>query len=86
MFSANLVNVAVGRPATQSSTSGLAPAFYAVDGIAITNGPHARCSCTTNSENPWWKVDLISTYRVDDVAVIPCRQCMCLNILETKPQ
>ncbi|MFK4083638.1 PKD domain-containing protein [Kribbella sp. NPDC020789] len=62
-------NLARGKTATQSSTSGTAVAARAVDGN--TNGVFANGSVTqTNlSTQPWWQVDLGSAAAVSTVTV-----------------
>ncbi|GAB3838234.1 hypothetical protein GCM10028799_78530 [Kribbella italica] len=62
-------NLARGKAATQSSTSGTAVAARAVDGN--TNGVFASGSVTqTNlSTQPWWQVDLGSAAAVSTVTV-----------------
>ncbi|WP_344175352.1 PKD domain-containing protein [Kribbella lupini] len=62
-------NLARGKTATQSSTSGSAVAARAVDGN--TNGVFANGSVTqTNlSTQPWWQVDLGSAAAVSTVTV-----------------
>ncbi|KAK2177414.1 hypothetical protein NP493_600g04021 [Ridgeia piscesae] len=64
------MNIAEGRPAKQSSTTGKAVGLYAVDGNVDGLGVYGECSVTRESSNPWWKVDLGKTYRVDNVVVI----------------
>ena len=62
-----MVNLlAVNRSASQSSTAGLFAAWKAYD-----NTP--RCSSTTESIAPWWKVDLGDMYTVHDVLVERCQ-------------
>ena len=64
------MNVAEGRPAQQSSIMGKANASFAVDGNVDGLGIYGECSVTSESLNPWWKVDLGKLYRVDDVVVV----------------
>jgi hypothetical protein len=71
----DVVNVALGRPASQSSTwsdaqCGNAVAARAVDGNA--DGRHfTTCSVaiTNNQVQPWWRVDLGSVYPIARVEV-----------------
>ncbi|XP_030324313.1 uncharacterized protein LOC103526233 [Calypte anna] len=52
-------NLALRRPATQSSTSGRAgDAINAVDGNRDGNWLHGSCSQTQREPEPWWTVDL----------------------------
>lgn len=66
-------NLALGKPATQSSTytggDGTGPAARAVDGN--TDGQFANGSVShTNAEsNPWWQVDLGSAVTVNEIEV-----------------
>ena len=64
------MNIAEGRPAKQSSIMGKANASFAVDGNVDGLGIYGECSVTSESSNPWWKVDLGKLYRVDDVVVV----------------
>lgn len=69
-------NVAVGKPAMQSSIFPLGVGSYAasqaVDGqrIAVPFGVGSSCACTNNDVHKWWMVDLRATYLVTDVAVL----------------
>lgn len=52
-------NLALRRPAVQSSSSGLAGgAINAVDGSRDGHWQHGSCSQTQLEEEPWWRVDL----------------------------
>ena len=66
-----LQNVAVGKPATQSSPYERGSADHAVDGNGDGNYDHESCTHTGNSHsgdnNPWWRVDLQEVYRVHKV-------------------
>ena len=53
-----LLNMALGRPATQSSTDGAAAAGRAVDGNTNGNASAGSVSNTTSTAQPWWDVDL----------------------------
>ena len=54
------------RSTSQSSTAGLLAAWMA-------QTSH-RCSSTTESIDPWWKVDLGDMYTVHDVVVERCQR------------
>jgi hypothetical protein len=54
----NLINLALGKPATQSSTSHTAPARRAVDGNKNSNFTKYSCTHTYTTTSPWWRVDL----------------------------
>ncbi|XP_060070826.1 fucolectin-6-like [Ylistrum balloti] len=69
-------NVAKGKPAVQSSTfppfQGSYVASKAVDGsrYPVAFQPDDSCSCTGKTTLEWWRVDLLDTYLVTDVAVL----------------
>ncbi|XP_074757225.1 uncharacterized protein LOC141958275 [Athene noctua] len=69
-------NVALGRPAAQSSvldaTSG---AGNAVDGNRDGNWEHGSCAHTAEEEEPWWRVDLGRRHAVHAVVVKNRRDC-----------
>ncbi|XP_074658283.1 matrilin-1-like isoform X2 [Tubulanus polymorphus] len=63
------VNIARGKPATQSSTyTRWYPASKAVDGLTRN---HRDCSITRNEpkSDPWWQVDLQNTFLVGKIAI-----------------
>lgn len=62
-------NVAIRGKATQSSLYGSGFAFNAIDGNR--NGVYGDGSCTHTQAkiNPWWRVDLLKTYKVFSVTV-----------------
>nr|XP_025044466.1 uncharacterized protein LOC106732561 isoform X2 [Pelodiscus sinensis] len=66
-------NLALGRPATQSSTlantTGQAVAGRAVDGKHDGKLEQGSCSQTQRDMEPWWNVDLVSRYSVSMVIV-----------------
>ena len=62
---ADNVNLALGRPASQSSQSGSYQASNAVDGNAVDD---TSCSITSDTDNqPWWKVVLANVSWVTHV-------------------
>jgi hypothetical protein len=65
----NFVNLALNKPATQSSTIGNAEAKFAVDGS--TDGDFARGSVTHTSQEPnaWLEVDLGHSQRIDAIRI-----------------
>jgi hypothetical protein len=68
------LNLASGRPATQSSTAFGGSASRAVDGT--TNGQWSGNSVThTNLEAAWWQVDLGKSYRVGRVSIFNRTDC-----------
>nr|XP_014433017.1 uncharacterized protein LOC102447856 isoform X1 [Pelodiscus sinensis]XP_025044467.1 uncharacterized protein LOC102447856 isoform X1 [Pelodiscus sinensis]XP_025044468.1 uncharacterized protein LOC102447856 isoform X1 [Pelodiscus sinensis] len=66
-------NLALGRPATQSSThkddTGKAEPGRAVDGNRDGNYKQGSCSLTKLENEPWWNVDLGSRHSVSMVIV-----------------
>jgi hypothetical protein len=64
-------SIAVGKPATQSSTAWGGVAERAVDGD--TNGSWSGGSVTHTAEDgspePWWQVDLGETVDIDEIAI-----------------
>ena len=71
-------NIAVNKPAYQSSNrvSSVESAGRAVDGnrntLFISGG---SCTHTVQELNPWWAVDLQSTYRVNSVKLTNRGDC-----------
>uniref|UniRef100_A0ABM0MTL4 Pentraxin fusion protein-like n=1 Tax=Saccoglossus kowalevskii TaxID=10224 RepID=A0ABM0MTL4_SACKO len=71
-----LVNVAIGKTATQSSDwSASYPASNAVDGNTNTNWNSGSCTSTKDNQNAWWKVDLGGNYLVHEVIVTNRLDC-----------
>lgn len=62
-------NISLGKVATQSSTDFGAFAERAVDGNTDGNWYNSSLSCTLNENNPWWKVDLGSDYKISNIVV-----------------
>eukprot|EP00105_Crassostrea_gigas_P035975 XP_019920123.1 PREDICTED: fucolectin-like [Crassostrea gigas] len=66
-----LPNIAIGKPAKQSSTKLDYNAAYAVDGIRETNFLVHECTYTANGNtNPWWMVDLQAVYTITSVRIL----------------
>ncbi|XP_019622326.1 PREDICTED: uncharacterized protein LOC109468525 [Branchiostoma belcheri] len=63
------VNLALNRPATQSSTDFKGDPGRAVDGNRNPIYGRKSCSHTAMERDPWWRVDLGSSQRVDRVVV-----------------
>jgi hypothetical protein len=59
-------NLALGRPATQSSTL-YTSAAVAVDGNRDGNFANASVTHTSNTFQPWWQVDLGSVQNLDSI-------------------
>ena len=78
----NQVNLAVYKPAFQSSTLKLEdgseyPANLAVDGIHNAVFSAGHCTHTTQEENPWWMVDLQAETEVSSVTITNREDCCC---------
>ncbi|XP_052694982.1 fucolectin-like [Crassostrea angulata] len=64
-----LSNIALGKPATQSTT--YYNASYAVDGNRGTDSFVDKCTVTRKGDsNPWWRVDLQAVYNITSVRII----------------
>ena len=64
------VNLAAGKPATQSSTANGGLASRAVDGNTDGAWSHGSVTHTTeNTSQPWWQVDLQSVQEVGTVTL-----------------
>lgn len=62
-------NIASRGVATQSSQYSDASPDKAIDGNSDTNWNHGSCSTTQNYISPWWRLDLLDTYKIDTVTV-----------------
>mgnify|MGYP000918275301 CR=1 FL=1 len=62
-------NMAVGKPALQSSTSGSYSADRACDGNTDGNLYNGSVSHTTRDYQPWWEVDLEAIREIGDIDV-----------------
>eukprot|EP00105_Crassostrea_gigas_P010092 XP_011425251.1 PREDICTED: fucolectin-1 [Crassostrea gigas] len=66
-------DIALGKPATQSSTFDPFIAKYAVDGNRGTDFIKDMCSHTADADidtNPWWLVDLQAVYYIKTVRIL----------------
>jgi hypothetical protein len=61
--------VAIGRPATQSSTYSTASANLAVDGNTNGNFGSGSVSHTNSTTNAWWQVDLGARYALTNITL-----------------
>ncbi|XP_041419572.1 fucolectin [Xenopus laevis] len=74
-------NLALHGRATQSSTyynyniGYLALAANSNDGNLDSNYYHGSCSITGNDESPWWRVDLLQSYKISQVVVTNRGDC-----------
>ncbi|XP_019622324.1 PREDICTED: LOW QUALITY PROTEIN: uncharacterized protein LOC109468522 [Branchiostoma belcheri] len=78
---ASTTNIALNRPATQSSTAYEGAPGRAVDGNTSPAYSSNSCTHTRNTRNPWWRVDLGSSLCVDRVVVTNRKDC-CSDRLE----
>lgn len=66
-----LPNIALGKPAVQSSTSSSYGAECAVDGNRGTDLVKDKCAHTEEGDkNPWWRVDLQAVYSITSVRML----------------
>ena len=62
------INVALGKPASQSSTSNSKHvASKAVNGILMSDMD--RCISTKSQYGAWWQVDLVAVYEIHTVVI-----------------
>ena len=64
------MNVALGKPTTQSSTFPSAFPSLAVDGNTSPNFGVGSCTATNNEMQPWWQVDLGMEYNIFAVDLV----------------
>ncbi|XP_063055996.1 uncharacterized protein LOC134449818 [Engraulis encrasicolus] len=62
-------NVALRGKATQSDLHSFRVASNAIDGNRDGVYDHGSCTCTKPHLNPWWRVDLLQTYKVFSVII-----------------
>ena len=77
-LTANLTNVALGKPASQyPETTHRAWAGIAVDGIDHTNFLEGYCTHTAEHgpNKPWWSVDLGGDFLVVAVSILNRGDC-----------
>lgn len=66
-----LTDIAMGKPATQSSTFETNVADHAVDGDRGTDLIENTCSHTDIKDfNPWWRVDLQAVFYIIKVRIL----------------
>ncbi|CAH2245454.1 Hypothetical predicted protein [Pelobates cultripes] len=69
-------NIALRGRATQSSVySYLNVAINAIDGNQDPNFYHGSCSCTNADVSPWWRVDLLSEYKISKIVITNRGDC-----------
>uniref|UniRef100_A0A8C7PMT3 Si:ch211-215k15.4 n=1 Tax=Oncorhynchus mykiss TaxID=8022 RepID=A0A8C7PMT3_ONCMY len=62
-------NVALRGKATQSSLHGFGFAYNAIDGNRDNAMEHGSCTHTSGDLNPWWRLDLLNTYKVFSITI-----------------
>ncbi len=67
-ISASLINVAVGKPASQSSLSEWSSAMDAGNAVSGTFPPGFAFH-TDFEDHPWWQVDLLAVYPIEEIVV-----------------
>nr|XP_034315509.1 fucolectin-1-like [Crassostrea gigas] len=66
-----LLELALDKPAIQSSTFDVYYAQYAVDGNRGTDLFEDKCAHTGGNDiNPWWMVDLVAVYSITSVRIL----------------
>ncbi|XP_078496922.1 pentraxin fusion protein-like isoform X2 [Lissotriton helveticus] len=68
-------NVALAGQSYQSSTLGMATPDQANDGSLTNTNETGKCAHTQHEMEPWWTVDLMSSYKVFSVAVTVPADC-----------
>ncbi|XP_075937469.1 fucolectin-like [Anarhichas minor] len=68
-------NIARVGKVTQSSTAYNAIASRAIDGNRASNYFKNSCTHTRNQVKPWWRLDLLKTYKVDTVTITNRKDC-----------
>ena len=68
-------NLALDKPAWQSSTVGNHVAVKALDGNTRPNLWHDSCTHTMHDDNPWWIVDLQSEHVITEVQITNRLDC-----------
>uniref|UniRef100_A0A669E209 Uncharacterized LOC100699110 n=2 Tax=Oreochromis niloticus TaxID=8128 RepID=A0A669E209_ORENI len=68
-------NVARLGQVAQSSMYGNAKPENAIDGNRASNFNQGSCACTNNNLNPWWRLDLLKTHKIDTVTITNRQDC-----------
>ncbi|ROL29808.1 Fucolectin-5 [Anabarilius grahami] len=71
-------NLPLKGTATQSSTYNAQSAGRAIDGAKDFSRSLSSCAITRSEENPWWRLDLQASYRVN-IIVVTYREDCCLD-------
>ncbi|KAM4633732.1 fucolectin-1-like [Polymixia lowei] len=68
-------NIARGGKVVQSSPYGNAAPERAIDGNRASIWTQGSCTHTQNDFKPWWRVDLLKTYKVNFVTITNRKDC-----------
>uniref|UniRef100_A0A667XKE0 Fucolectin tachylectin-4 pentraxin-1 domain-containing protein n=1 Tax=Myripristis murdjan TaxID=586833 RepID=A0A667XKE0_9TELE len=68
-FVVTIHNLALRGRATQSSVYPAGIPMNAIDGNRASNWYQGSCSHTQYNFSPWWRLDLLKTYKVDSVSI-----------------
>lgn len=81
---AGLINVALGKPASQSTTYG---SSYTADKAVDNNlGTFTHTVGNTSDPNPWWQVNLGGNYLIQQISVENRHDCCQLRLQDTRVQ
>ncbi|XP_028281532.1 fucolectin-like [Parambassis ranga] len=69
------VNIARGGKVTQSSVGWNGLPERAIDGNRASNWPQESCTHTNDDQNPWWRLDLLQTYKINTVTITNRQDC-----------
>ncbi|XP_078146676.1 fucolectin-like [Centroberyx gerrardi] len=68
-------NVAVGGNVTQSSVYDTAVPEKAIDGNHASNWFQGSCATTKADFKPWWRLDLLKSYKISNVTITNREDC-----------
>uniref|UniRef100_UPI003AAD69BF uncharacterized protein n=1 Tax=Centroberyx gerrardi TaxID=166262 RepID=UPI003AAD69BF len=68
-------NVAVGGNVTQSSVYDTAVPERAIDGNRASNWAQGSCATTEADFKPWWRLDLLKSYKISNVTITNREDC-----------
>uniref|UniRef100_A0AAZ1XFT2 Fucolectin tachylectin-4 pentraxin-1 domain-containing protein n=1 Tax=Oreochromis aureus TaxID=47969 RepID=A0AAZ1XFT2_OREAU len=68
-------NVARRGQVAQSSMYGNAKPENAIDGNRASNYYQESCAHTNNDLNPWWRLDLLKTHKINTVTITNRQDC-----------
>ncbi|XP_067872298.1 fucolectin-1-like [Heterodontus francisci] len=69
-----------GRASQSSLDSYLGNAINAIDGNSNSDCSLGSCSITTSEQEPWWRVDLLQSFRVATVSITNRMDCCTGNL------